>query len=192
MIDQNSKVIREVITQDYSDEQLIGKFLCLPGPGTFIRKSAALKIGGRQNKWRYVGDYDFWLRLSQLGIIERRPAVLAQWRLHDESTSIAHRGLGMYAERIDVIQDFLEANEIPQKIRRMALGSAYYSAAQLQFYCPEIPGRRAIFRSFWHARSFPSNFDLKEFIYLIFHPATRYVFIFLKKVKILGAKGATY
>jgi glycosyltransferase involved in cell wall biosynthesis len=183
MIDPDSEIIREVLTQEYSDERLIGRFLCLPGPGTFIRKTAALEIKGRQTKWRFVGDYDFWLRLSRIGRIERRPAVLAQWRLHDESTSIAHRGLGMYTERIGVIREFLNANTIPKKIERMALGSSYYSAAILQFYCPEISGRKTLLKAFWYSKSIPANFNLKEFAYLFLHPWSRNLYLFLKHTR---------
>jgi len=65
---------------EYSDDVMIGQCRCLPGPGTVFRKDAALQVGGRSEKWKYVGDYDFWLRLSRVGDIRKLSGFFAQWR----------------------------------------------------------------------------------------------------------------
>ena len=67
MIGPEGEVLKTIKVPDYSDELLIGRCITLPGPGVIFRKSAALEIGGRRKKWIYVGDYDFWLRLSRIG-----------------------------------------------------------------------------------------------------------------------------
>jgi glycosyltransferase involved in cell wall biosynthesis len=95
LIDPTGKILKKILVPDYSDELLIGRFRTLPGPGVIIRKEAALTIGGRRSKWVYVGDYDFWLRLSRIGEIKHRPQVLAQWREHPNSTSVKRKNFAM-------------------------------------------------------------------------------------------------
>ena len=80
MIGPHGEVLKTILVPDYSDELLIGRCITLPGPGVIFRKSAALKIGGRRKKWTFVGDYDFWLRLSRIGELRHRPEVTSWQR----------------------------------------------------------------------------------------------------------------
>ena len=148
IIDSEGQFVKEFLVSEYSEEKLVGRFLCLPGPGTFFRKSAAIQIGGRRERWRFVGDYDFWLRMSRVGELARRPGVLAQWRLHDQSATSCNRGVEMYQEQIDVIDDFLDSFKINGKLAKMARAHALYSAAQLSFFSAEINGRKLLFQAF--------------------------------------------
>jgi glycosyltransferase involved in cell wall biosynthesis len=184
LINADGSLIEVITVQEYSDEKMIGRFLCLPGPGTFIRKTSALKIGGRRERWRFVGDYDFWLRLSRIGELRRRKQVLAQWRHHDDSSSIAFRGPQMFEERINVIKEFLNENELSEKISRMARGNAYYSAALLKFYSNKLPGKRALLKSFYFRKGIPENLKLKEFIYLALFPISKFGFAIISRRKI--------
>jgi hypothetical protein len=109
-----------------------------------IRRSAALAIGGRNEKWTFVGDYDFWLRLSRVGRLVKRNDVLAQWRFHEGSTSIAKRGLEMAMERVAVIEEFLSANRVDLDLERQAKAHAYYFAARLSFFDPRVDGKRLL------------------------------------------------
>jgi len=170
MINENGKCLREVTVLEYSDQKLIGQFLCLPGPGTFIRRSAALQIGGRNKNWKYVGDYDFWLRISRIGVLKKRPHVLAQWRLHDESTSIAQRGLEMYWERIKVIESFITSYPIEEGLSRIARSHSLYFAAQLAFFSPEIEGRKTMIRALQTRRGWIEGSRPGVVLYLLFLP----------------------
>ena len=172
MIDHDGNLIRTVNVDEYSDEKLIGRFICLPGPGAFIRKSAALQIGGRRNKWKYVGDYDFWLRISRVGQLKKRDEVVAQWRFHDESTSIANRGLQMYRERIDVIDEFIQSFQIHGDLSRMARSHALYYAARLSFFSTEINGRKTIVRALLIRRGWIEDSTVGAVIYLITSPVS--------------------
>lgn len=187
MINGDGKYLKDVTVPEYSDQKLIGQFLCLPGPGTFIRKFAALQIGGRNKSWKYVGDYDFWLRISRIGLLERRPYVLAQWRLHDESTSIAQKGIDMYRERIAVIESFINSYPIEESFSKIARSHALYYAAQLAFFSPEIDGRKTIIRALQTRRGWIEGSRPGVVLYLLclpfssfFQPMLRYL---LKKMK---------
>jgi glycosyltransferase involved in cell wall biosynthesis len=172
MIDQDGNLMRTVYVDEYSDEKLIGRFICLPGPGAFIRKSAALQIGGRRKKWKYVGDYDFWLRISRVGQLKKRDEILAQWRFHDESTSIASRGLEMYRERIDVIDEFIEQFQIHGDLSRMARSHSLYYAARLSFFSNEINGRKTIIRALLTRRGWIEDSTFGVVIYLVTAPVS--------------------
>jgi len=148
IIDSAGNVVRRVEVDEYSEELLIGRFRCLPGPGTLIRRDAALRIGGRNPKWAFVGDYDFWLRLSRVGLIQKRDESLAQWRFHDQSTSISRRGLEMALERVAVIEEFVGSNQIDEQLRRRALAHAYYFAARLSFFDSNVDGKFLLRKAF--------------------------------------------
>ena len=72
IINENGLVLDTKIVQEYSEEELVCKFNCLPGPGSIFRREEAIRIGGRRN-WKFVSDYDFWLRLSRIGRFQRIP-----------------------------------------------------------------------------------------------------------------------
>jgi len=179
VIGEAGETLKINILPEYSDEIMIGHCRCLPGPGVVFRKDAALKIGGRRKKWKFVGDYDFWLRLSREGRIERLPGVLAQWRNSQGSTSISQRGIEMANDRIQVIEEFLTEHEIDSKLTRKALGNAYYMAARLAFFDPIIKGRELLFKSFKLRRSWPEEAKVHIVIYLLLIPiSTRIMELF--------------
>jgi len=170
MIGPQGEVLKTIRVPDYSDELLIGRCTTLPGPGTIFRKSAALEIGGRRKKWTFVGDYDFWLRLSRIGELRHRPEVLAQWRYHPGSTSVNKRGPKMASERIAVVEEFLSDFSIDPKIARMALGSAYFMAARLVFFSPQVPGKRYLIQSFQKRKGWVEEARLHIILYILLIP----------------------
>jgi glycosyltransferase involved in cell wall biosynthesis len=173
MIDSCGEVIKVVKVPDYSDELLIGRCVTLPGPGVIFRKSAAIQLNGRNPKWIFVGDYDFWLRLSRLGEIRHRPGVLAQWRHHPSSTSVSKRGLKMALERIMVVEEFIQNTPIPKHIQKMALGNAYYMAARISYFDRKIPSKYFLFLAFKKRKAWVEEAKLHEIFYILFSPITR-------------------
>jgi len=173
MIDAQGKVIKKIKVPEYSDELLIGRCITLPGPGVIFRRSAAIKIGGRNTKWIFVGDYDFWLRLSRVGEIRHRPEILAQWRHHSSSTSVSKRGLNMALERIQVIEEFLNNNFIPYPLRKMALGNAYYMAARICFFDEKIPAKKFLYLAFKNRKKWIEEAKWYEILYIMLLPFSK-------------------
>lgn len=184
MIDPVGNVLQTVLVPDYSDELLIGECRTLPGPGVIFRKDAALQIGGRLSKWVYVGDYDFWLRLSRLGEIRHRGQVLAQWRHHPTSTSVSKRGLAMAHERIAVVEDFLGKNQINPLLARKSLGHAYYTAARLTFFSKAVPGKKYLFRAFRLRKGWVEAAELKVIAFILLDPLSRWLITPLRSMRI--------
>lgn len=184
MIDPVGNVLQTVLVPDYSDELLIGECRTLPGPGVIFRKDAAIAIGGRLSKWVYVGDYDFWLRLSRLGEIRHRSQVLAQWRHHPTSTSVSKRGVAMARERITVVEDFLDKNQIDPLLARKSLGHAYYTAARLTFFSKAVPGKKYLFRAFVLRRGWVEAAELKVIAFILLDPVSRWIIAPLRSLRI--------
>ena len=182
IIDELGRVIMTKVLPEFSEEIMIGRCKCLPGPGTVFRKSAALRVGGRKDKWKYVGDYDFWLRMSRVGKIVRLPEVLAQWRQNEKSTSISQRGLEMATERINVIDEFLAENDLTEPLKRKALGNSYYLAARLAFFDTRIKGKTLLIEAFKSRRGWPEEARIQVVLYIFLMPISS---IMLKPIKCL-------
>lgn len=170
IINDDGETLKINILSEYSDDLMIGHCRCLPGPGVVFRKKTAIKVGGRNGKWKFVGDYDFWLRLSRVGKIERLPGVLAQWRDNQGSTSISQRGERMAKERIQVIEDFLAENELPEKLSRKAIGNSHYLAARLAFFDSTIQGKTLLLKAFKLRKGWPEEAKIHVVVYLLLLP----------------------
>jgi glycosyltransferase involved in cell wall biosynthesis len=181
VINEIGKVKRKISVEDFSLVALVGKNKTLPGPGAFFRRESALAIGGRQSKWKYVGDYDFWLRLSAVGDFQRIPEFLAQWREHSSSTSVSQKNLHMANERISVIEEFLQNSDLPPAIQNMALSNAYYLSARLAYFDKAINGRKLMLQSLRKGRRFPSEGHPVIILYLLFFPLSRYISLIIPR-----------
>ena len=183
LIDDKGEVLYSKFPGEYSEQELIGNFHCQPGPGTFFRKSSAIQIGGRSQRWKFVGDYDFWLRLSRIGVFGYRNEVLAQWRSHSNSTSIAQRGLLMAQERIAVIEEFVEKESLSENLKRDALGAAYVSAAQLSYFSSDVPAKFYLWCAFVKAKRWPKTAKIKIVLFVLLTPVSRRVISFLQRLR---------
>ena len=170
LIDDKGQVLEVRKVPDYEDRLLIGEFNCLPGPGTLIRRDAAMKISGRDPRFKFTGDYDFWLRLSRVGEIRHRPEVLAQWRMHDDSTSISHRGREMALERIQVVENFIATNNLDFELKKSAVAHAYYFAARLVTFDRKVPGRRYLFQAFRAQRGWIPGVSVLVVLFILCKP----------------------
>jgi glycosyltransferase involved in cell wall biosynthesis len=186
IIDENNHVRRTVKLPAYDFKDLFSRNKVLPGPGTWFRLEHALSIGGRNPKWKYVGDYDFWLRLSMKGKLAHRDAVVAQWRSHTGSTSIAERGSRMSKERIQVIDDFIIANQgkLDRTNVSLARAHAHYLAAKLGFFSLEVNSRKLLFESLRLNPMVLLSAKPHEIIFMIFFPFSKYLVNFAKRITI--------
>lgn len=170
VIGEDGKLLKTNLLPEYSENEMIGRSKCLPGPGVIFRKNKALEIGGRNSKWKYVSDFDFWLRLSRKGKLVHLPGVLAQWRANENSISISQRNYQMASERITVIEEFLVENKVSKQLEKMARGNAYYLAARLSFFDPSINGRLLIIKAMRYRGRIPEECSIAQLIFLLLFP----------------------
>jgi glycosyltransferase involved in cell wall biosynthesis len=187
MIDENSKVISQVRTIEFSRQALIAQFVCIPGPGAIFRTSVANEIGGRNLRLRFGSDYDFWMRLSQFGDFKRIPKVLAQWRNHTNSTSISNKGFEMAKERIFVIENFLNSFPQSKSITKSARAHSYYHAALLSYFSNEVPGAAWMFKAFIIRKGWIEKADLRIVLYCLLLPYSRHILPILLRVPLVRA-----
>lgn len=107
---------------------------CLPSVGAIVRRSAVTAIGGRDITFRFVSDFDFWLRLTAHGPLLHIPRKLAYWRLHQANLTNSSRRREMADERIRLVDRlFADPEEEVRSAldRRTAYAAAHLCAAAL-------------------------------------------------------------
>jgi glycosyltransferase involved in cell wall biosynthesis len=175
IVSESNLILETKKLPSYSFEVMVGEFQCLPGPGSIFRRSLALKVGGRSTLYRFVSDYNFWLKLSLQGDFFHIPEVLAQWRSHSESTSVNSKGYEMGMERIKVIEEFINYANIKKSLKRKAISHAYYHSALLSYFSREVPGRKWMLKAFLIQRGWIKNADIRIVVFCLLYPFSRYL-----------------
>lgn len=181
MIDEDGRVLKEIQVPEFSRDELIGNFKCIVGPGAVFSVSIAQLVGGWNPKFRYVPDYDFWLRMSNYGNFIKIHQTLASWRFHNDSISVKSKNLEMSEERINVMRHFLNDSSTQYKFEKKAIANSIYSAAILSAFDPKVNGRKLFFKAI---KTYPMVFKgkkIKEMIFLITYPVSSYL---IKKIGI--------
>lgn len=129
LINSSGRKIRKSITEEFNSRRLRIDLVCQPGPGTFFRRIVYDKAGGWNPNFRQVPDFEFWLRVEQYGSFIRVPQLLAEYRIHQESTSFRIMSIERADEITKVINYYWKdkANEVGA---REAMARAYTLAAK--------------------------------------------------------------
>jgi len=133
MIDEHSHLIKDVQVLEYDFAHMAGWFNCLPGPGAFIRRTVLVDLGAlRDSAYRFMPDFETWLRLALRGPFQRIPETLATWRHHAEATTVAEQNLPRAGEYLRLADRFFARLDLPPAIARLhrrAKSRAWYLAA---------------------------------------------------------------
>lgn len=133
VIDRQSRVLEERSLGEYDYLTMLRWHHCYPGPGSIMRRRCLELAGLRDPKWRYVADFEYWLRVGLHGPMARLPETLATWRLHAGATTEACRGRQMAEEHVRMIEEFFIRPDLPDDVRgvcREALGAANFVAGE--------------------------------------------------------------
>lgn len=133
ILDGEGRVEQVVRTPDYDRRDMLSRFCAPAGPGALTRKSAGDGLTPlRRSRFRYCADFDMWLRLSLAGPFLRVPKVLASWRRHPDSISVAERTRRRADELVELARDFFGHPDLPTELAVLehpAMTSAYHLAA---------------------------------------------------------------
>lgn len=143
LIDADSRKIRQVITPDFRQSDLVELSICQPGPGALFRRENFEKVGGWKKELRLLPDFDFWLRLSQDGELKRLDKTLAGFRVHESSQSFAAPSFEKSEEPITVISSFFESQTRTGLNQSRALAWAHVLSARLHLRAGRI--RQSVF-----------------------------------------------
>ncbi len=134
LINEKGEVIHHYDTYVYAYITMLRLHHCMPGPGAFFRRKIIEQLGGRDPQFRYVGDFDFWLRAGLIGPFARIEETLATFRRHPDSASLAQQGALMGEEHIVLVKKIYSLPNLPsavKKVKREAYGNAYYIAGEV-------------------------------------------------------------
>lgn len=149
MIDEHGSLILTRITKPFDERALIGDFVCLPGPGAVIRL-ADVEGPIRNTNYRYITDFELWVRLASRKAFLRVPHVLATWRQHSAGATATGSGSNIADELLRLATTDLKqllSPESYERFNRSAIAHAnYYAALQLTNDDP-AKARRLILRS---------------------------------------------
>ena len=184
IINDRNQIISNKILPNYSVRELVGMSNCLVGPGGIFRTELAVKIGGWSQQYRFVPDFDFWLKLSELGIFHHIPKIQAVWREHSDSISIKHKGVEMSSERIKVIRDYFDRNpNTNSKLKKMAVAHSYLNAAKLSYFDSRVKPKRLLLMSIREHPRVIIEQKILVLLYILFHPASKLILQTSKRVK---------
>lgn len=166
MIDGSGKCLNIIQTYEYDYLDMVRWHHCMPGPGTFFRREVIETLRGRDEQFRYVGDFDFWLRAGLLGKFMRLPDVLATFRVHSGSASVSSTGHDMAEEHIRLINKIFSITTLPREVqekRREAYSSAYYIAGavsvnrleKVKYYLQALLFKPSLYFGEYRSRLFP-------------------------------------
>ncbi len=127
--DKNGKEMKRVKTRDFSYEYMIRSHNCPLGASAFFKKEILKKLKGRDVNYKYVSDYDFWLRAGLLGDFARIPKYLATSRVHPGQATIAGRSFRAAMDHIKVINKIFEDPKFPHELKQFK-SEAYKKACE--------------------------------------------------------------
>lgn len=150
MIDAAGQPIQTICTFDYRYIDMLRWHHCVPGPGTFFRKNLADRLGGRDPQFRYIADFDFWLRAGLVGPFKRIPEVLATFRHHVGGASTSAQGARMAAEHIRLVDKIfmLPLPAEARRVRREAYSSANWVAGVVSGGAPSYLRKKYFAKAF--------------------------------------------
>ncbi len=129
MIDGQGEIVERIRTHEYAYLDMLRWHHCVPGPGAFFRREVVERLEGRDPQFRYIADFDFWLRAGLLGPFRRIPETLATFRLHTGGATSSGKGTQMAEEHTRLVKKIFELPDLPEAVkavRREAFSSAYY------------------------------------------------------------------
>lgn len=130
-IDSTGNIVKTHKLLDFDYQIMTRMHYNLPNAGTIIRRRALELETGRDPNFRYVGDYEFFLRIGLHGAFIHIPQTLATWRSHPGSTSINSKNEAMAQENVRAIEQLYQRKEVSTEMLRVkseALSTANYIA----------------------------------------------------------------
>lgn len=172
MIDGQGNILQHMKTPGYDFKFMVRHHWCLPSVGAMYRSKVLDLVGFRDAAFRWVGDFDYWLRVGLAGPMMRAPAELACWRKNDSQKS-GDSNPERAAERILLMDKFYSLPGIPPEILKVK-GEAYSWAYMVGATLSAKPIDKA-----WYLggalRCHPQHILAIDFWYSLFKYAIYYV-----------------
>jgi glycosyltransferase involved in cell wall biosynthesis len=129
-INEDGSVRHRVKVRDYDFEYMIKHHICLPSVGSMFRSSIINDIGYRTNSYRWISDFDYWIRIGLAGQMLHVPKTLAQWR-HRDGQGSGDRSDKRAQEHIRIIQKFFKENSQQLLVDTFDMATEYYDIQKI-------------------------------------------------------------
>lgn len=180
MIDETGAYLRDLILPDYDFDKMLFWRLCLPSVGTMMRRKIIYIEGVRDPQYRYIGDYEYWLRVALHGPFVHIPEKLAAWRLHTGAATVGIPPDIFHDEHLSSLQKFYTRRDLSTEIyarRREAFAVLYYFSMERYVYT-KSPRKYVYWLKtlpvfpFTYGRSHPSGYGARWWQYtgMLFSP----------------------
>lgn len=89
-VDETGRTIKDVAVVPFDYEEQLERANRVAQPGSFFTREAFEAVGGVDPALRYAMDYELWLKLGERYTVCQVDQVLAAYRYHPTSKSVAH------------------------------------------------------------------------------------------------------
>ena len=121
LIDQNSKIFRNIITENFVLDRLQVDLVCQPGPGALFKREIFDFTGGWDQNLKQAPDFDFWLKASRFGNFVRVPEFLARYRVHLDSISFSIISVDQSNEIINIMTRYWSGTKNNKSLKSISL-----------------------------------------------------------------------
>lgn len=138
-IDEKSNLLHQEFSPEYNYDEMVRKHWCMVGPGAFIHRRVFELSALRDEKFKYVADFEYWLRLGLFGPFKHISGTYGTFRVHASSASIQMKNIEMAREHILLMKKYYAIPEVPTHLKsgriiHEAWGRTYLHAART---CPQ-------------------------------------------------------
>jgi len=137
LIDEEGETIGPMPGEKFTLEKMLWRNV-VPQPAAFIRRSVLERVGLLDENLHHCMDYDLWLRIALHFPVKHIPTILANFRLHSSSKTIAQQGFHLAEMPVVLEKLFLQANCPPHllHLKDQSIGYAHWIVA-IQFWLRE-------------------------------------------------------
>ena len=153
LIDGAGHTIKTVMTEDFSRHRLTQDIICQPGPGALFQRHLIDTVGGWNQNLRQIPDYEFWLRAASVGDFVRVRKILAQFRIHEGSSSFRPVSPERSMEIVQTMIDYWGNDRTLAAKKSMARANIIASRSHAQSGRPIQSLKRLIFALCVHPQS---------------------------------------
>lgn len=127
LINHCSQTIRRLNTPEFSLEEMYLKGTTSVAVASFFRRSAFQVIGGWNPRYRQIGDFEYHLRLIELGEFKKIPKILGYHRIHENSASYRKISFERANEYVQLMISILDktTNKRLKELKNKILSQAY-------------------------------------------------------------------
>ena len=98
----------------YALDELLINGCFIDSETAFFKKSAAVSVGGFNTQWRYINDYDLFLKMALKYELYGIDSVLSKWRIHESQVTGKSYKISI-SEHIELYQTWLLDKSISKK-----------------------------------------------------------------------------